>query len=111
MMSTEQAKAFVLQAFDTLFNKRDYAKAAEFWSDAYIQHSAHIEPGRDGLFNLIRSLPATLKYENHLVLIEGDYVMLHGRFQRKRASASVDRRRRCETGGRATGGALGCSAG
>ena len=30
MMSTEQAKAFVLQAFDTLFNKRDYAKAAEF---------------------------------------------------------------------------------
>jgi predicted SnoaL-like aldol condensation-catalyzing enzyme/predicted ester cyclase len=80
MMSAEQAKAFVLQAFDTLFNKRDYAKAAEFWSDAYIQHSAHIDPGRDGLFNLIRSLPATLKYENHLVLAEGDYVMLHGKF-------------------------------
>jgi predicted SnoaL-like aldol condensation-catalyzing enzyme/predicted ester cyclase len=93
MMSAKQAKAFVLQAFDTLFNKRDYAKAAEFWSDAYIQHSAHIEPGRDGLFNLIRSLPGTLKYENHLVFVEGDYVMLHGRFSgsgRPRAWIAAD---------------------
>jgi predicted SnoaL-like aldol condensation-catalyzing enzyme len=41
----------VLEAFDTLFNKRDYEAAARFWSDTYIQHSAHIEPGRDGLFS------------------------------------------------------------
>jgi predicted SnoaL-like aldol condensation-catalyzing enzyme len=51
----EQNKALVLQAFDTLFNKRDYEAAARFWSDTDIQHSAHIEPGRDGLFNLIRN--------------------------------------------------------
>jgi predicted SnoaL-like aldol condensation-catalyzing enzyme len=70
----------VLEAFDTLFNRRDYAKAAAFWSDTYIQHSAHIEPGRDGPFNLIRSPPETLRYENSLILAEGDYVMLHGRF-------------------------------
>src|SRR5277367_334494 len=63
-MSAEDTKALVLKAFDTLFNKRDYAKAAGFWSDNYIQHSAHIPPGRDGLFNLIRSLPDTLRYEN-----------------------------------------------
>jgi predicted SnoaL-like aldol condensation-catalyzing enzyme len=50
----EKNKALVLEAFDTLFNKRDYAAA-------YIQHSAHIEPGREGLFNLIRSNPPTLK--------------------------------------------------
>jgi len=80
MKSDEETKAMVLKAFDTLFNKRDYAKAAEFWSETYIQHSAHIEPGRDGLFNLIRSLPDTLRYENALILAEGDYVMLHGRF-------------------------------
>ena len=73
-------KDLVLEAFDTLFNKRDYAKAAEFWSETYIQHSAHIEPGRDGLFNLIRSQPDTLRYENALILAEGEYVMLHGRF-------------------------------
>ena len=52
--TAEENKALVLRAFDTLFNKRDYATAAaSFWSPNYIQHSAHIEPGRDGLFNLI----------------------------------------------------------
>src|ERR1700730_5945514 len=36
-------KALVLDAFDTLFNKRDYAAAEKYWSPDYIQHSAHIE--------------------------------------------------------------------
>lgn len=76
----EQNKARVLEAFDTLFNKRDYDAAARFWSEKYIQHSAHIPPGRDGLFNLIRSLPATLRYEPGVIFAEGDYVMVHGRF-------------------------------
>jgi predicted SnoaL-like aldol condensation-catalyzing enzyme len=75
-----EKKALVLEAFDTLFNKRDYAAAERFWSDRYIQHSAHIPPGRDGLFDLVRGLPATLRYENQVILAEGDYVMAHGRF-------------------------------
>jgi predicted SnoaL-like aldol condensation-catalyzing enzyme len=78
--SSEQNKALVLEAFDTLFNKRDYAAAKQFWSDQYIQHSAHIPPGRDGLFNLVRALPDTLRYESHVILAEGDYVIAHGRF-------------------------------
>lgn len=78
--SPEQNKALVLEAFDTLFNRRDYATAERFWSPTYIQHSAHIPPGREGLFNLIKSLPPTLKYENGLILAEGDMLMLHGRF-------------------------------
>ncbi|MFZ1034943.1 MAG: ester cyclase [Candidatus Acidiferrales bacterium] len=73
-------KALVLEAFDTLFNKRDYAAAERFWSPDYIQHSAHIEPGRDGLFNLIKSIPPTLKYEPGAIVAEGDLVILHGRF-------------------------------
>jgi predicted SnoaL-like aldol condensation-catalyzing enzyme len=76
----EQNKALVLDAFDTLFNKRDYEAAARFWSDRYIQHSAHIAPGRDGLFDLIRSAPDTLRYEHQLIVAEGDYVIVHGRF-------------------------------
>ncbi|MFP4895768.1 nuclear transport factor 2 family protein [Paraburkholderia sp. EG304] len=75
-----QNKALLLEAFDTLFNQRDYAVAERFWSDSYIQHSAHIAPGREGLFDLIRTLPATLRYENQLVVAEGDYVIAHGRF-------------------------------
>ena len=76
----EKNKALVLDAFDTLFNKRDYQAAERFWSPNYIQHSAHIEPGRDGLFNLIRSTPDTLRYEHQLIVAEGDYVIVHGRF-------------------------------
>ena len=76
----EQNKALVLEAFDTLFNKRDYEAAMRFWSDSYIQHSAHIEPGREGLFNLIRNSPAALRYEHQLVLAEGDFVIVYGRF-------------------------------
>jgi len=78
--SPEQNKALVLEAFDTLFNKRDYLAAEDFWSDRYIQHSAHIAPGRAGLFDLIRTLPDTLRYENQLIVAEGDYVIAHGRF-------------------------------
>src|ERR1700761_5073298 len=80
MTVQERNKALVLKAFDTLFNERDYAAARGFWSPKYIQHSAHIEPGREGLFNLIRQTPATLRYEPGLILAEGEWVMVHGRF-------------------------------
>jgi predicted SnoaL-like aldol condensation-catalyzing enzyme len=64
----EQNKALVLEAFDTLFSERDYATAERFWSPDYIQHSAHITPGREGLFNRIK------------IVAEGDFVIVHGRF-------------------------------
>jgi predicted SnoaL-like aldol condensation-catalyzing enzyme len=73
-------KALVLQAFDALFNKRDYAAAERFWSPDYIQHSAHIAPGREGLFNLVKTMPPTLKYEPGTIVAQGDFVILHGRF-------------------------------
>ena len=76
----EKNKALVLKAFDTLFNKRDYAAAERYWSPHYIQHSAHIEPGREGLFKLIKSIPPTLKYEPGTILAEKDFVFVHGRF-------------------------------
>ena len=81
MTATEDANtALVIEAFDTLFNRRDYAGAAAFWSPDYIQHSAHIAPGRTGLFDLVKSLPAELRYEHQLVVAHGDHVILHGRF-------------------------------
>src|SRR6202050_405870 len=75
-----QNKALVLEAFDTLFNKRDYAAAERYWSDRYLQHSAHIAPGRDGLFSLVPPLPAASCDENQLIVAEGEYVIAHGRF-------------------------------
>jgi len=81
-MTTMEAKnkTLVLEAFNTLFNKRDYEAAARYWSPNYIQHSAHIEPGREGLFDLIKASPASLKYEPGVIVSEGDFVIVHGRF-------------------------------
>jgi predicted SnoaL-like aldol condensation-catalyzing enzyme len=73
-------RAIVLEAFNTLFNRRDYPAAESFWSPDYIQHSAHIEPGRDGLFNLVKRLPPTLKYEPGKIVADGEFVIVHGRF-------------------------------
>ena len=76
----EKNKTLVLDAFDTLFNKRDYTAAEKFWSPNYIQHSAHIPSGRDGLFNLIKASPPALRYEHGLIMAEGDFVVVHGRY-------------------------------
>jgi predicted SnoaL-like aldol condensation-catalyzing enzyme len=82
MQNTLQAKnkALVLEAFDTLFNKGDYPAAERYWSPNYIQHSAHIAPGREGLFDLIKIMPSTLKYEPGMIVAEKDLVIVHGRF-------------------------------
>jgi hypothetical protein len=68
----ERNKALVLEAFDTLFNKRDYGAAERYWSPTYIQHSAHIAPGREGLFNLIKSMPPALQPKRFFGLREID---------------------------------------
>ena len=73
-------KALVLEAFETLFNKRDYHAAERFWSPNYIQHSAHIAPGREGLFNLIKTMPPTLEFEPGMIVADGDLAIVHGRF-------------------------------
>ena len=78
--SEHKNKTIVLEAFDTLFNKRDYAAAENFWSPDYIQHSAHIAPGRDGPFSLVKSLPSSLKYEPGMIVADGEFVIIHGCF-------------------------------
>ncbi len=78
--TSTQNKELVFHAFDTLFNRRDYKAAERYWSSNCIQHSAHIPPGRDCLFNLVRSTPPTLMYEPSLIVAENDYAIVHGRF-------------------------------
>jgi predicted SnoaL-like aldol condensation-catalyzing enzyme len=80
MTKQEKNKALVLEAFETAFNKRDQSAYERYWSPNYIQHSAHIEPGREGLQKIMSSTPANMKYEHGLILAEGDFVMVHGRY-------------------------------
>ena len=69
-----------LRAFELLFNERDLVAAAAYWSPEYVQHSALVPPGRDGLFRLAEGFPPGARYENQLAAAADDFVMLHGRF-------------------------------
>jgi len=71
-------KALALEAFDALFNRRDFEAAERYWSPGYVQHSAGIGPGRDGLFALVHAVHR--QNESGLAVAEGDYVMVHGRY-------------------------------
>src|SRR5260370_32943762 len=75
----QSSTALVLEAFETLFNRRDFGTAERCFSPTYIQHSAQVPTGVKGLFDLVRALPTTFRYEPRLIVAEGDFVMLHGR--------------------------------
>jgi predicted SnoaL-like aldol condensation-catalyzing enzyme len=51
----------VLEAFDTLFNRKDAEGARRFWSPDYIQHNSLFPDGREGLVAFVQSLPATTR--------------------------------------------------
>src|SRR5476651_1154426 len=76
----EKNKALTLEAFDAAFNKRDENAYERYWAPDYIQHSAYVAPGRDGLRHLIATVPSAMRYEPGLIMANGDYVMVHGRF-------------------------------
>ena len=85
----ERNRALVLEAFDALFNRRDFAAAARFWSPDYIQHSALLPPGRDGVFGFVEAAPPTMRYEPHVVAASGDHVIIHCRFSGTGGPATV----------------------
>ena len=85
----EKNKALLLRGFEVLFNQRNFAEAEKLWSPNYIQHSAHIEPGRAGLFALVKSLPAASRWEHGIIMAEGDYVMVHSRYSNPDGTAIV----------------------
>lgn len=80
-----QNTALVLEALDTLFNRKDYAKAAQFWSEDYVQHSGHVPAGREGLFGLVRAM-GDVRFEYDRVIAKDDFVWVHSRYT---SSASV----------------------
>lgn len=76
----ENNKSIVREAFEAVFNKREPGAFEKYWSADYIQHSAHIPPGRQGLQSLVAALPPEARYESSIMMAEGDFVMVHGRY-------------------------------
>ncbi len=80
MTKEEKNKKLVIDALHEAFNLRDYSAFERYWSPKYIQHAAHLLPGRDGLRDAIKNSPSDFKFEYDLILAEGDYVMIHVRY-------------------------------
>lgn len=80
MNNTEKNKELVLKALHEAFNLRDDTAYQRYWSPDYIQHSAILPPGVDGLRKEMSALPQTFKYEPGLIVAEGDHVMVHGKY-------------------------------
>jgi predicted SnoaL-like aldol condensation-catalyzing enzyme len=76
----QRNKELLIEGFNTLFNKRDFAAAEKLWSQNYIQHSGHIPPGREGLFGLVKTFPPGVTWDHGLIMAENDFVMVHSRY-------------------------------
>ena len=79
-MSTDANKALVLEGIKGVFIDRDPTILDRLFSNHYRQHNPQIPNGTAALKALLGKLPATFKYEPGLVVAEGDYVAIHGRY-------------------------------
>jgi predicted SnoaL-like aldol condensation-catalyzing enzyme len=73
-------KAAIVEALTSAFTKRDFAALERWFAPEYVQHNPFIPGTRDGLRAYIASLPPDRRYEPGMVLAEGEFVMIHGRY-------------------------------
>jgi predicted SnoaL-like aldol condensation-catalyzing enzyme len=75
----QRNERFVLAAFETLFNRKDFVAAEKFWSPNYSTQRPNTTQARRAL-RPVKNAPPEVKYENSLIIADGDMLMLHGRF-------------------------------
>ena len=73
-------KEIVVAGMKGLFITRDASVIDKYWSPNYIQHNPNVPNGSAVLKGWIGSLTPNFKYEIGMVIAEGDYVMMHGRY-------------------------------
>ena len=78
--STEANKALVLEGIKGVFINRDPTVLDRLFSPDYRQHNPQIPNGTAAIKGLLGNLSSDFKYEPSLVLAEGDYVSIHGRY-------------------------------
>ena len=77
---TSANKALAIEAITGAFIKRDTTIPGKLFIPAYKQHNPTIPNGSASIPDVIRALPRNFKYEMGLVVAEGEYVMIHGRY-------------------------------
>ena len=78
--TTEANKVLVLEAITGVFINRYPSVLDRLFSDDYRQHNPQIPNGTAAIKGLLGNLPADFKYEPGLVVADGDYVSIHGRY-------------------------------
>ena len=78
--STEANKALVLAGIKGVFIDRDPSAVDRLFSADYRQHNPQIPNGPAAIKALLGSLSRDFKYEPGLVMADGDYVSIHGRY-------------------------------
>ena len=73
-------KELVKTAMTALFGNRDLTALEKYWDHGYIQHNPHMPNGTDFFRSMIPTLKPDFKYEPGLVIEDGDFVMIHGRY-------------------------------
>jgi predicted SnoaL-like aldol condensation-catalyzing enzyme len=76
----ESNKALVLAGIKGVFVDRDPTALDRFFSDDYRQHNPSIPNGTSAIKAALQKLPSHFSYQPGLVVAEGDYVMIHGRY-------------------------------
>jgi len=69
-----------LKAMTELFVRRDVSAIDRYWGSQYLEHNPSISDGRENLAGIVKSLGPDLKYEPGIIVAEGDFVMIHGRY-------------------------------
>ncbi len=78
--STEANKTLVLEGLKGVFIERDPAVIDRLFSPDYRQHNPQIPNGPAAVKALLGNLSRDFKYEPGLVMADGDYVSIHGRY-------------------------------
>ena len=78
--STEANKALVLAGIKGVFIDRDPSAFDRLFSADYRQHNPQIPNGPEAIKALLGNLSRDFKYEPGLVMADGDYVSIHGRY-------------------------------
>src|SRR5712671_3524669 len=73
-------KNLVKTAMTELFVNRDLTTLDRYWDPGYIQHNPRMPNGVDFFKKIVPSLGPGFKYEPGLVIEDGDFVMIHGRY-------------------------------
>ena len=78
--STEANRALVLAGIKGVFIDRDPSAVDRLFSADYRQHNPQIPNGPAAIKALLGNLSRDFKYEPGLVMADGDYVSIHGRY-------------------------------